>query len=361
MWVIDGFDYEPSTGWRRARLDPVPDAVTDVDTWPLGYWVAGHRGQRPLVYDFDKGGGELLDLPDVRLDADDPTVLVHDMASSVPFVGVQAERGPSVWYCVDGDWRELRLPDGELREIQATEHWLYVQLGDEIWYAELPADARASDLASSPGGLPSRVLRPGRSRPRSAPSTGRCGWSPTSTTAPSPRSARSTTSSAGHRRRGARPHELVGVALHDEAAPPHRARHERRRARRQPAGAGARSCTTSTPTRRCRSPTTRSTPRCAACRSTTSCVRSRCSPTSPGSCGPGGPFVCTFSNRCFPTKAIRGWLYASDAEHGEIVAEYFRRVRRVRRAGDRAPHARPGHFGDPLWAVWATVVRLADA
>ena len=75
---------------------------------------------------------------------------------------------------------------------------------------------------------------------------------------------------------------------------------------------------------------------------------------------PAGPFVCTFSNRCFPTKAIRGWLHSSDAEHGEIVAEYFRR------AGSwsepvierRTP---PAHFGDPLWAVWATVVRLPDA
>src|SRR5215212_7411106 len=74
----------------------------------------------------------------------------------------------------------------------------------------------------------------------------------------------------------------------------------------------------------------------------------------------GGPFVCTFSNRCFPTKAIRGWLHSSDAEHGEIVAEYFRRsggfdepvIER------RTPAA---HFGDPLWAVRATVVKLADA
>ena len=75
---------------------------------------------------------------------------------------------------------------------------------------------------------------------------------------------------------------------------------------------------------------------------------------------PGGQFVCTFSNRCFPTKAIRGWLYSSDAEHGEIVAEYFRRA-----GGFDEPvverRTPPGHFGDPLWAVWATVVRLADA
>ncbi|MCU1428218.1 MAG: hypothetical protein JWL83_2218, partial [Actinomycetia bacterium] len=40
---------------------------------------------------------------------------------------------------------------------------------------------------------------------------------------------------------------------------------------------------------------------------------------------PGGPFVCTFSNRCFPTKAIRGWLANDDDTHCEIVGEYFRR------------------------------------
>ena len=68
---------------------------------------------------------------------------------------------------------------------------------------------------------------------------------------------------------------------------------------------------------------------------------------------PGGPFVCTFSNRCFPTRAIRGWLATTDAQHCEIVATYFRR------AGDwdepvaerRTP---PVHHGDPLFAVWAT-------
>ncbi len=37
-------------------------------------------------------------------------------------------------------------------------------------------------------------------------------------------------------------------------------------------------------------------------------ARSRCSPTWRGSSGPAASFVCTFSNRCFPTKAIRGWL-----------------------------------------------------
>ena len=67
---------------------------------------------------------------------------------------------------------------------------------------------------------------------------------------------------------------------------------------------------------------------------------------------PGGPFVCTFSNRCFPTKAIRGWLATSDDEHCRLVAEYFRRA-----GGWGAPTAQrrspPTHPGDPLFAVWA--------
>ena len=67
---------------------------------------------------------------------------------------------------------------------------------------------------------------------------------------------------------------------------------------------------------------------------------------------PGGRFVCTFSNRIFPTKAIRGWLYASEEDRPRIVAEYFRRSGAFDEptAVLRTP---PGHRGDPLYAVWA--------
>jgi SAM-dependent methyltransferase len=67
---------------------------------------------------------------------------------------------------------------------------------------------------------------------------------------------------------------------------------------------------------------------------------------------PGGRFVVTFSNRCFPTKAIRGWLATGDEGHVQIVHAYFvlsgafSDVRAQRRTG-------PG-YGDPLLAVWAT-------
>ncbi len=71
---------------------------------------------------------------------------------------------------------------------------------------------------------------------------------------------------------------------------------------------------------------------------------------------PGGIFVTTFSNRCFPTKAIRGWLQSTDDQHCEIVSEYFRRAGGWDPAvvANRTP---PDHPGDPLFAVWASRTR----
>ena len=38
---------------------------------------------------------------------------------------------------------------------------------------------------------------------------------------------------------------------------------------------------------------------------------------------PGGPFVVSFSNRCFPTKAVAAWLMGDDRDHRELVRRYF--------------------------------------
>lgn len=66
---------------------------------------------------------------------------------------------------------------------------------------------------------------------------------------------------------------------------------------------------------------------------------------------PGGRFVVTFSNRCFPTKAIRGWLTTGDETHVRIVAAYFTEAGGFGEVwgGLRTP---PGP-GDPLYAVWS--------
>ena len=66
----------------------------------------------------------------------------------------------------------------------------------------------------------------------------------------------------------------------------------------------------------------------------------------------GGVFVCTFSNRCFPTKAIHGWLANTEQARCAIVAEYFR----IAGGWDPATvelRTPQGSRGDPLYAVWA--------
>ncbi len=69
---------------------------------------------------------------------------------------------------------------------------------------------------------------------------------------------------------------------------------------------------------------------------------------------PGAPVVLTFSNRCFPTKAVHGWLAASESGRVAISVDYVRRS-----GGFEEPEASlrtpddPAYAGDPLWAVVA--------
>ena len=70
---------------------------------------------------------------------------------------------------------------------------------------------------------------------------------------------------------------------------------------------------------------------------------------------PGGPLAVTFSDRCFPTKAVRGWLATDDDQHGRVVAELVRRTGRFDEP--RVELRTPPGVGDPLYAVAAT--RLA--
>ncbi|WP_448615270.1 class I SAM-dependent methyltransferase [Modestobacter sp. URMC 112] len=69
---------------------------------------------------------------------------------------------------------------------------------------------------------------------------------------------------------------------------------------------------------------------------------------------PGGPVAVTYSNRCFPTKAVRGWLATDDEQHGLVVAELLRRAGRFSEPVVQLRTA-PG-VGDPLYAVTATAV-----
>jgi SAM-dependent methyltransferase len=66
---------------------------------------------------------------------------------------------------------------------------------------------------------------------------------------------------------------------------------------------------------------------------------------------PGAPFVVSFSNRCFPTKAVAVWLGTTDAQHLTLVRAYFEAGGGWTDAEDE--DRSPGEDGDPLYAVWA--------
>jgi SAM-dependent methyltransferase len=75
---------------------------------------------------------------------------------------------------------------------------------------------------------------------------------------------------------------------------------------------------------------------------------------------PGAPAVVTFSDRCFPTKAVAVWQALDDAGHAALVASYFAAAGGFAPAEVRAHPAdalRPGgalrRTADPLIAVVA--------
>ena len=67
---------------------------------------------------------------------------------------------------------------------------------------------------------------------------------------------------------------------------------------------------------------------------------------------PGGQLVLTFSNRCFPTKAIRGWLATDDAGHCQIVRRFIELADGF--GQPRAELRTPRSWGDPLYGAWAS-------
>ena len=64
---------------------------------------------------------------------------------------------------------------------------------------------------------------------------------------------------------------------------------------------------------------------------------------------PGGPVAVTFSNRCFPTKAVAIWSALDGPGQCRLVALYMERAGFERI--EQRTLAPPGRRADPLWAV----------
>ena len=63
---------------------------------------------------------------------------------------------------------------------------------------------------------------------------------------------------------------------------------------------------------------------------------------------PGGPLIVSFSNRCFPTKAVAIWRALGDADHANLVGIY---MRQAGFASIAAHVLKDGSDSDPLIAV----------
>jgi hypothetical protein len=72
---------------------------------------------------------------------------------------------------------------------------------------------------------------------------------------------------------------------------------------------------------------------------------------------PGGVFAVSYSNRCFPTKAVAAWRALSDRDHAELIALYFAHAGCF--GEPRAYDLSPGPGSDPLFCVIAQRQRTA--
>lgn len=63
---------------------------------------------------------------------------------------------------------------------------------------------------------------------------------------------------------------------------------------------------------------------------------------------PGAPYIVTYSNRCFPTKAVAIWRSLDLREHASLIGDY---LRRAGFSGIEAKVLANGMDGDPLIAV----------
>jgi SAM-dependent methyltransferase len=70
----------------------------------------------------------------------------------------------------------------------------------------------------------------------------------------------------------------------------------------------------------------------------------------------GAPLVISFSNRCFPAKAVAVWQSLDDAGHARLIERYLQAAGNWTgvESLDRSPHGATGApLGDPLYAVVA--------
>jgi hypothetical protein len=144
IWSLYDTPEDSGGRWQRHPTATVPDGLTDVASWDLGWWVAGHRDGRPVVYDFDAASGAALPVPDTRLDPEHPLTLVAGIpVGERPLVlATQSVDGPAVWVDEGVGWSRTAVPPGRLSAAQRVEDSVYVVVDGALWFRALRAAAR---------------------------------------------------------------------------------------------------------------------------------------------------------------------------------------------------------------------------
>jgi hypothetical protein len=140
LWTINDIGAEPNNGrWTRWPLTPTPDGLTDVASWEVGWWVAGHRDLRPVVYDFDSAVVASMPMPDTRLDPDHPVVYIADEPVGKPMVlATQSADGPTMWIQKGRDWLRIPGPAGKLSAASRNKDGLFMLIDGALWFRPLP-------------------------------------------------------------------------------------------------------------------------------------------------------------------------------------------------------------------------------
>lgn len=128
--------------WQLQEPESAPDGLTDVADWEIGYWVAGYRDDRPVVYDFDweldKTPGRELPVPDTELDPEHPVTLIARAPVTSPMVlATQSQAGPTLWVDGRSGWREIPGPPGRLTDAEVVGRQAYLLVSGNVWRVDL--------------------------------------------------------------------------------------------------------------------------------------------------------------------------------------------------------------------------------
>ena len=73
---------------------------------------------------------------------------------------------------------------------------------------------------------------------------------------------------------------------------------------------------------------------------------------------PGGRFLVIFSNRMFPTKAVRIWMVGDDEQRTRLVASYFHHAGNYEEIMGVCRNPHRGPWNDPVYVVMARMPHL---